>query len=883
MAIIYGNIVPVLVTPPPPANPESLIYSLGGVGLTLGGVVGTIFGTGGLNEIPNDTVTPPNIYHGGYNQIVVGAPITYFDSSHTFITNQNINIVSSLREAGLFERNISSSFYISNITVGTTTDIEIASSTIEIGDRILIEGVPNTIPDGIYLVTNKVAGITDILTIWYNSTGNANIPSGSVTKYEYLWDEIFTTPLGLYTLVVSPSAGGAYEFTIFNGGYSNIISVAINDPNIIPQIDDFIVLQKVNLNTINQVVPGSTTDGVNNIINVPSAETYVFKIIGVSVIDNIYDITLDKSITATLGLLDPKWMLVLLNRKDVTYKNLYDKVWEFHEIHREQLLGDSYEYAGIALPSGRMNYLYYSGSEYLGVKNLLSTYLPSGNTPFILLHYNDNIKDRIYATPEEFEVHLPNVLVQGESTPFILTNPVIPSIDLTGPGTFAPLHCKYGSKLIRYGWVFFDLRVVLIDHAEVATAMGYNSNRNYTLPQANLSELANGYKNYTSVNPLSINNVFDSAGIVKVKTEAPHRFADGTGIIIADSYMTVLDWNMGSNISINNTSDHLYYIKNDSSDTTGKTFELYWGYDSMSGVFSNPVNDLGGSPSNVGICYTLKLPQEYFLTYRLISDNYETMPCAFKVPFNFQTNGRIDNLVGTVTVDIDFLSHLICENGNIEGFNATDVEIIIGKYIQDSVDPLKIIGIELVRVVGVSGGIVTKIPLVTPNILPILPTQNNLSGIVVQIGTWTGLIGSHGEYEPLLASPIDFDYELINNFPIYTNNPETLFTGEGVWLLGNILWKEHVEQYRLTFTVTIPAANWNGTENASFEYGNPLMMEKLISEVAFVLENAQHGANSNNTAIPVVIGDEPYIYAKITPVIKKTNSADIILKISVDF
>jgi hypothetical protein len=57
------------------------------------------------------------------------------------------------------------------------------------------------------------------------------------------------------------------------------------------------------------------------------------------------------------------------------------------------------------------------------------------------------------------------------------------------------------------------------------------------------------------------------------------------------------------------------------------------------------------------------------------------------------------------------------------------------------------------------------------------------------------------------------------------------------------------------------------------------MMDKLISEIAFVLSSAQHAVNDTNGE-PT---DGPYVYAKITPVVKKTNSSDISLSISIDF
>lgn len=864
MANINGNIVLVLVNPSPDANPEDLIYTLGGTGTTMTGNPGAIFGVGGSNNIPMDGVIPPNWYHGGYSPLDPQVQ-TYFDYNHTTISNSEIDIVSAIQEVGLFERNISSSYSINDITlstgIGLPTTVKVPTTALVSGDRILIEGCTVTVPDGIYLITSKTTAFGwDLLDIDYDSFGHTPYTSGgTIKKYEYLWDEVFTTPLGLYSLIsVFSGAPSAYEFLIANAGNSNTFQLTINDPNIIPQIDDFLVLQKINSWTINPAAPDSTTDGVNNVIDVPSAETYTFKITNVTVVGNIYTLDLDKSFAATLDLADPKWMLILLNRKDVTYKNLYEKTWEYHEVHREQLLGDPYEYTGLILPAGRMNYLYYVGSEYLGVKNLLEQYLPAGDSPFVILHYNDNIKDRIYDTPFTFEAHLPNILVQNESTPFILTNPVPSSMDVTGPGNFAPLHCKYGSGTIRYGYVFFDLRIILIDHAEVAMSMGYNTNRNYSLPLPTLPEAGNRLINRTFNNPLSISFIDSGSSPVKITTTVQHGLIDGTTLIIKDVQSVNVTNLLAQLVSINNDVSSLYYIKNVG--TTGKEFELYWSYDDGTLIFSNPVT--ADAPANdEGTCYTTKLPQEYFITYRLISEHYASTYCAFKVPFNFRnTLGQIDNVNGIVDLSIENLSHLISD-GIIEGFNADSIEIVIGKYVQDTVDLEKIVGaedIKICQVVGGGGPGTTTIALKTG-------TAQDPHLIQVYKAGYNG----------------GTTYDVVTNQPIYNGItiPETLFTGEGIWLLGNVIWQEHVKQYRLTFTVIIPAANWNGTENPSFEYGNNLMMDKLISEIAFILTSAQHTVNDQNGE-PT---DGPYIYAKITPVVKKTNSSDITLSISVDF
>jgi hypothetical protein len=829
--MISGSIIPVVVTPPPIANPEDLIYTLGGNGLTTAGVSGQIFGVGGVNNIIKDNVTPHNWYHGAYVPITINESI-FYDFSNINISNAEINIISPIQTRGILERAIGQSWIVFNVQPNVNpiyTTIKINTSTLQVYDRILVQ--ETNIPDGIYLIVAKTsAGGYDYIDIFYNSTNDPLYVSyGSVKKYTYLWDEVFTSPIGLYSQVVSPITppGSAFEFAII-GDNSNNIQVVIDDPNIIPKIDDYLVIQKIHSNTINPTtLLLSTTDGVNNIINIPSAETWVFKITNVTFIDNVFSITLDKSFTAPItSPADPKFMFILLNRK-----NLYTQTWELHEIHRKQLLGDPYEYIGIALPSGRTNYLYYQSAKYLGIENLLKDIINSDDTPFILLHYNDNIKDRIYDSLNSFEVHLPNVLIHGEKTPTILTNKTASILDSTGCGYYAPLYMKYSSQNIIYGYIFYDLRIIIIDHPEVAMAMAYNSNRNFSLPKGVLPKAGNALVNSNINAPLLIETITPGA-VTKIKTTTKHNLQDGDAITIKG--ITIYP-------DINTPVGSYYYIKKSTTPNPSTEFFIY-----KDNICTIPVAISGNIIQGSGAtCYSNKLPYEYFLTYRLTSENYESLPCAFQIPFNFETHGDLDNNYGYVELDVEFLTHLICANGNIEGFNADNIELIIGKYKQSLVDPSTIESIAEVK-------LVKTISLFT-NL-----NQNNLHKLITDVPGYN-------------AAPI---YDIINNQPIYNSIiiPETIFTGEGKWVLGNIIWKEHAKQYRLTFDVTIPADKWNGTINKTFEPGNVLMPTKFISEIAFLITGNQQNVN-----------DEPYVYAKVTPVIKKSNQADIKLKISVDF
>ena len=99
-----------------------------------------------------------------------------------------------------------------------------------------------------------------------------------------------------------------------------------------------------------------------------------------------------------------------------------------------------------------------------------------------------------------------------------------------------------------------------------------------------------------------------------------------------------------------------------------------------------------------------------------------------------------------------------------------------------------------------------------------------------------------------------------------------MFTSEGEWTTGLIKYKSQARQFRLTFDVVIPAEKWNGTQNPSFIPGDPLMNDKLITEIEFLIEDVKGD-----------VIDTPYIYAKVSPPIKKNNSTDLKISLSLDF
>ena len=859
----------VVVNPNPAALPEELIWSSGGAGTTLSGAAGTIFvDSNGANIITPDLVTPADWYHGG-NPLISTNTIQFYDDdlNHITISNSQLDIVSGQLEKGLFELRIGNSLSISSITIGSTTILQLTGSyNFNVNDHIRILGASPTIPDGIYKI-NVINSLTPLLVeIDYDSSLNPPYTiGGTVEYYEYLWDEVYTTPLGCYQAWdysgSGPIAASSPYFIVVTNNDSNIIQVYVEDPNIIPKVNDVLVIQKLPNDVL--LTNSSTTDGYNSILNFSKGETYQFTITSVSSVVNtygsnnfiVYTLILDKSFapimstppTTTLT----QYVLVLLNRGGTTTnKELFTDTWEQTEVHRQQLTGDPYNYVGLLSPVGRSNYLNYGGAGFLGVKNLLSSIMPNSNTPFIILQFQDNTKDRInFLTPGQVEVHLPTVILQNEQTPVILSDalatlPVL--VDTTGCNRYAPLYHKYPNKsLIRYGWVLYDLRIIVIDYSELAFAMGYNTNRNFTLPQVSLPQAANLYQNSNPSNPLTIVNA-SSTSPITITTSTPHNFQSGYEVIIQQ----VL-----GNTNANSPTNGSYYV--DVIDSLN--FNLY--YDVL---LTTPVPNNGTYVNNTGIAYGVKLPYEYFLTYRLTGGHYKTQPCCVVQPFNFQKNGSIDNLspLSNVQVNVETLSYLRDVNVS-EGYEASEWEVILGTYVPDNTNPYTIAGEKDVVVMGLndlkdlSGAqIVNSNPSLShQSLITLLDYQNQVASIT-----------------PSYA----YDLTGVNNpnEKIYNvaSLPNTLYTALGKWTIGNIYYNQHENQYRLTISILLPAANWNGTTNSSFIPGNNLMSSKLISEIAFLIKD---------TTGQIV--ETPIIYAKLSQAVAKNNGSDLNILVNLDF
>jgi hypothetical protein len=395
------------------------------------------------------------------------------------------------------------------------------------------------------------------------------------------------------------------------------------------------------------------TDGVSNVLVFPKRETHMFKIEKVELVGtNIYNISIDKEISLKKG----KYQLVLLNRNNTTiHENLYNKLWKQTEMHRGNLLGDTFI----------DNYLNYEGSFYAGIKNQLSALLPSDNefkSPFILLSLEEQITDRISTElGEEVEIILPLLNLQGEE-PLFINNLYELATDTTSIGCYSPLRykCKTTSSDI-IGYVLHDLNLVLISDPETVTALSYNGNRNFTLkspiiPESNTENI----KNPTETDPIRINFIENNNGVALITTSTPHRFVEGEKIYIK---------NISGATAVESTPNNMIYVR------TIKTSNSFTVSNTPNGAeIILTTSALTGS----GICYSDKLEFEYFITYYTKDQDSGciSLPYSNLTSFNFN-NQVLKFELPKHELNSDFL-----------------VKIIVGKYLTHPSEPSNIIGID---------------------------------------------------------------------------------------------------------------------------------------------------------------------------------------------
>jgi hypothetical protein len=863
-----------------------------------------------------DAVLPRMLWHGGYKTLNSEQLKFYGDGKELLLSNSLVEVQSGERNRGLFELKASVASLTEewdevtsgavSVTDGEVTvlvinggvDVNFSSiyfpgDWVEIGSGV---GYYGWLPPGNYQVES--VNDTGTIAIRYNSYGQSTVGGMNrpIRKVEYVWDEIYCTPVGLYQVLspVGPPVVGYYEMYV--NGVGNVdLTFAIEDSEqIIPKVGDTIVLKRFASN-LESYSNQSGTDEINNMNLIRNTESFKYQIENVLWVTDgtrkIYTIRVDKTITFTetvegSGVLE-KYFLVLLNREGVeTNKELLPETFKLTEIHRSQILGDPFEEIDPSNFLGRTNHYNYSNAGRLGLQWQFKNLLVDKQTPFILLEIGDKIKDRISVDTDSFKVHIPNIMLQGETTSCILFNADEYSAgmvdtdidfdlsaylsvkeDIEGVGRYGGLYLKHGKdKTKRYGWVLYDWRCVLIDDSELVTAMMYNSNRNYTLPSPSLPINGNNKKNWTAANPLSIINIQPRLGLAAVVTTGvAHGFTSGMRVYISDVVGPFVNSDIQGSIYVDVLSS--------------VTFQIY------SDALLNVPIDVSGNPSYQlsGLVYRNVIDYEYFLTYRITGYGIETLPYSEVIPFNFQSNNLVNNSSGDVTFFVDQFTHLseydplsTPELLTRSGFSGERFEVIIGKYKTDSIDPLKIIGVEEVVVMP---DVAYVFGQVNNNDLRVGGVQIDYHQVVYTKSVYDGRV-SAGLNDYILTdnSLTTLPNTLPNNtnYPIYGLPvlPQDLFTGRNKWFEGNVIYKEDVSKYRLSFELKVSADKWNTTTNPSYDITQDLINSVLISELAFLIADESKAEGIDPT---------PYVYAKISPPIQKSNQSDITIKVHIDF
>jgi len=646
------------------------------------------------------------------------------------------------------------------------------------------------------------------------------------TVKDYFWNEVFTTPIGLFNILqaknnvttLNNSSNNQqiqrlYD-TVDNG--SNRFVLKIKDFNIIPKAGDYLIVQYIEQdNTVYgepyyqaDVTNDVTTDDLNNLPIHNISEVYSLKILSVNLlgvntlgtlsqIGNRFEIITDKSIkfindsNSTPG---TKYTLVLLNRyNEVNKQGLFNKLWKQYEGHSVQLLGDASVNASNY--GERSNFLNYESAGILGVINQLKPVIENDikindiyKTPVMVLDIDDEIIDRIHQEEISVKVHLPNILLQDNDYDFspsntLNSNYVINPVILENSATVNN-HISLGKysemkfKNKKYGYVFYDLRIIVITDSELVVAMSYNGNRNYTLP----------------------------------------------------------------NIELNTVNSRVHPVGN-------------------------------------------KNPEfSHFVTYKIKGKHYkETMPYSKIIPFNWAVGNKNPDLD-----DINYVSQLASSDLKINkidlfrylyttssllGFHGEEIEFIIGEfdYTKETIDAnndrfiLK--GVKNIKVIN--------------NVE--YPDLDNLPNVLTS-ATYS-LLDLSGKqktsHENFVINYVDYQNSPSYNLDgiLYKDVVSTsgFFTGRNNWFVGIVEHKQQVKQHRMKISYTIPANRFNGTTNPTFEAGNEYMLNKFISEAAFLI--GEYTDENNN----VIENDDIWIFAKFNPPIKKNNQLDINLELTLDF
>jgi len=710
--------------------------------------------------------------------------------------------------------------------------------------------------------------------IYFNSASN-----------KYFWSEVYTTPLGYYREVTTVPNPNNYEFSTSSttGTPGNQILIAVKDINVLPKMGDYIIIQKVDDSI--SVNNDSYTDDIESFpININS-ELYQFKVTQ-SLIDSgsgtsvLYRLILDKSISL---IANGVYSIVLLNRENTgIQKELFYDTFEQIEIHRDQLLGDPYNNTNnFALPLGRKNYLSYNGFSALGLGTMLNNIINVERTPFIIFDINDEIKDRFVPRENSFEFLLPFIMIQNDirvgtalNNPNKLVNSGVNQREENGVGSYCGLYFDWDAqKSNRIGWILYDLRIVVIDDSETVMALGYNSNRNYTLPAGSLVPgIGNDIQNPGGGSELIIENLeVINVNQVVVKTTTLHNLISGTEVFIYNTY--VVDTN-GNTIPA--SSNGTRYVKLLNPNDPFK-FQIF-----NDAALTSPILSNGTYTINNGESGKVKgtLPKyKYFYTYRLIGQHYKSiLPYSKLTEFNFAKNGNVDNISLDAQLNISLPKiKWLKDSVNLKGFVATDLEIIIGAYLNDDpINPQKITGIGDVVVIPITELINSRSLIESGTQSSFNTITNSIKVFKQDLENFVAKVGGVGAYDKMTNPNGDPTYDILNNYKHYTYTngdpiPSDLVVGKGKWTLGNLKYRTQVEQYRTTIKVVVPAEKWNDTTNPTYDPTNSFIKDRFISEVGIVVQDT-----TTNT-------EKPMIYAKIAPAIKKTSDLDIIINLSIDF
>lgn len=248
-------------------------------------------------------------------------------------------------------------------------------------------------------------------------------------------------------------------------------------------------------------------------------------------------------------------------------------------------------------------------------------------------------------------------------------------------------------------------------------------------------------------------------------------------------------------------------------------------------------------------------PYEYFLTYRLKGTHYDTLPYSAKIDFNWHNPiaTNVDETLHTVEFSLDELKWLV-DSVKLTGYEADQLEVIIGKYIIDNTDPTN------PRQSGVEDIV----------IMPLLDYQLDstvfdLKELGVKKPGYT-IKFFKGQYINAVADGTLF-YDLTQFWGDAT--PDTLFVGKMKWTIGMVEFKTYTNQYRMQVDYKLDSDKWNGSLNSTFDCASNFQKAKLITEVGLKI-----GADGD---------DHPMIYAKISPPIPKNNETNLIVRFNIDF